>query len=336
MHRLALACLLLAGPAAYAQDTAPADSLRQALEELNELVVSEADSTVDVVAWYQPGETKTVEYTKTRIRDGVTNSSTSRYTIDVLEETAAGYTLRWSPQDGSAEIGEMLSEAGLADTTLAPVLENAAAFEFTYYTDDVGTYLALANRDSVVQVLQGVTEAVMSAMLDSLAGDERAAVESMVGSLMTPDRIVQSFTEPIQLFHLVIGYVYPLGEPWDYEDLLPSPFGGGYLESTGAALVTVSDGLIEYDRTTSVEPEDLRETMLAMVDQMASSMPPERVEEARAAFAAIQMRLEDRLNVVIDAETGWTQSLEFRRTVEAEEDGEQKMQVDLKTLRLVE
>ena len=162
------------------------------------------DTSAPVVAYWRPGDKKTVSITRTveKSRAGQRVSfavNTCEALITVKDSAKEGYTLEWKyTQLGKSEkILQFVPE-------LHNLLKNLV---IVYKTDDVGNFDRLLNYDEVRKMVD-VSFASFTKMANDSSAAFRSAVKEMAAIFQSRESIEQLVLKDISLFHTPYGIEY--------------------------------------------------------------------------------------------------------------------------------
>lgn len=134
-----------------------------------------------------------------------------------------------------------------------------------------------------------------------------AAAAKKIYSDMSPELAAQVVSRELSLVALSQGTALTLGEPVSYEDALPNPLGGPAIKAVGSYELQAYDavaGRAVIAWRQAMDPESARKSLTQALTAMTARLAPDKLKEAEAAFAGMQIGREDVCRHEIDIPTG--------------------------------
>lgn len=150
--------------------------------------------------------------------------------------------------------------------------------------------------------------AAVGAMLQGagVGEGEKAAIAKISPALI--DATVESLAKSdLARAALAQGADLELGVPSPYEDRLPNPLGGPPIQSRANFTLESYDaktGRAVISWRQQLDPESTRESLALALNDLTAKIAPERVADARAAFAKMTVTRDDTCRHEIDIPTG--------------------------------
>jgi hypothetical protein len=189
--------------------------------------------------------------------------------IRVLSAAPEGYVLEWA-------MGEtVLDNSQLAQNPiLAAALQAARDLRVHLVLNAEGELTDVANRDEIVTKANSMLEAIVRELSARLSNEQRAAMQGLVGQVLSPDLLIAGATHEASIYFGLNGVSLAAGEVAEIAIDQPSPFGGSVIPGTfrvrmesvtadSASLTTAST----YDRTA------LSRVTEALVKQAGAPIP---------------------------------------------------------------
>ncbi|MCA9196716.1 MAG: hypothetical protein KDA87_04230 [Planctomycetales bacterium] len=261
------------------------------------------------VVW-KVGDKVNYKVLKTREQTGRQFSpdpSSTPLEIEVLESREDGYLLGWTY--GKVELPKGLKD--VANPEVEQLGELFRGFQFR---------LQLAHPPAIVgvenwQELQGKIRKVMKTMSD-LRGENDAEAAAVTGQIMTmfdtKEKVTALATRDAQMFFFAVGGNYS-AETYEYEDVLPNPFGGEPFPCKGQLrLKSLDEQQAVISWSQACEPEATLKIIKKIVTDMATRLnkPIKDVEQQIGNFAVT-----DEGEFRIDRNTGWPIEIKHKRSV---------------------
>jgi hypothetical protein len=178
--------------------------------------------------------------------------------------------------------------------------------------DDLGSFERIADWKGAQKRMQASFAALEGQALKGVAGPQQAQMKAMFASVgdvflkMDENSAPRAILKTLNTVHGWGGTPFEMGKPSEATSLLPIPLGGAPIVTTiKTQLTALNPG---KTATVSVEgiadPASLKSFTLALMEQLMKSLPPEKREEGRKAFAGMTMELTDRSSMTFDLPTG--------------------------------
>ncbi len=286
---------------------------------VDELVAAQDTLYVEFVTYWAQHERRTLRMVKGdhRMKDGVVvndDSSLTHYEIRVMEETPETYQMRWKPLQHKETRENPL--AGIAfDESMLWDLNEAGV---TYQIDTWGTYEKLTNSTEVLESLRTLVDTMVVQLGNDLDDSTRVKFKSFMGAMLSPEIIESTLSAPMQLYHELLGYQFPIGFWWDFDYGFPNFFGGDPFPATGKAIVHHVDTLRE-EAHVYVEIEAEAEAMKNNIVEVLVSLGSDTRADIEAELAGIPFTMTQEQRFVINYNTGWVESLTYDRRIQAPE-----------------
>ena len=269
---------------------------------------------------WKEGEKRRFELVKSRRKSGVgaaklDGTSRTDLEIEVLEVLPDGFTVAWTlgetTFDDPAHAKEPLVQAITGMTKgLRTVLEldaQASIRGVRNWTDLRDTCSRFLERFATEMKAKGVDPAVLQ------------GVQAQVAPLFSSkDGIKQLLTRDAQLFYAVVGLELDRGEPHEYEDKLPNPFGGEAFPSKGRFELEDVDeqgGLAKVTWTQTMDPAATGRILEKTIRDLAKSVG----KNAPAGQQLKKLDIQDRGKFTVEVSTGWVRVLEYTRRIQTED-----------------
>ncbi len=178
-----------------------------------------ADSTVQVITYWDKGETQayTVTMEKTKVR-GTDTISSERTTYDVeitvLDETDDSYTIQWLYQNIKTDN---------PNPTVQKLMSITKDMKVIFKTDELGAFAEVVNWKEIKEYIQAATTMLKNDLKNT---DEiNQALKQLEVTFSTKEAIESASIKDIQQFHSFHGGKYKLGEVLEGEMKVPNVLG---------------------------------------------------------------------------------------------------------------
>lgn len=255
--------------------------------------------------------------TKQRLNSGAvvsSNTSSSEVNIEVIDATTDGFVLGYTlvsthlPSTGDAATDALLS--GLAEITVG------VTFEIEVGVDAVSQ--GIRNFDEIAPVFESLFSS-LSELLTANASQAdieniESAIEVSSASFSTEEGVLTTGLPEIVLFLLSFGWELELGELYEVDDVLPTPFGGppisviAYIDLTDP---DPGDSLFTFSWSQGFEGEEAEQALLDSLRLLAAQVGG--AEPSIESVRGISRRDEGEFR--IDTETWTLQELSFSQVV---------------------
>jgi hypothetical protein len=249
-----------------------------------------------------------VSKTRTRQQDGQPATSNSASWIEEIRFKRRGaddYLMTWR-FDVSSLPADQRSPTALA--AMAPWGDTPLEVEI----DELGTFVRISDWEEAQNRMHASLAALEGEALKGVAGPQQAQMKAMFASIsdlflkMDENSAPRAILKTLNTIHGWGGTPFEMGKPSEATSLLPIPLGGAPIVTTIKTQLTALD--LGKTATVSVEgvadPASLKTVTLALMEQLMRSLPPEKREEGRKAFAGMTMELTDRSSMTFDLPTG--------------------------------
>lgn len=259
--------------------------------------------------------------TKTRTRQQ-TGQPPTRNSASWIEEVrfkrrgTDDYLMTWR-FDVSSLPAELRSPTMLA--SLAPWGDTALEVE----VDELGSFERIIDWQSAQSKMRASVAALESQALKGVAAPEQSQMKAMFASVgelflkMDENSAPRAILKTLNTVHGWGGTPFTMGKPSEATSLLPIPIGGAPIVTTIKTQLTALDP--GKTATVSVEgvadPASLKTFTVGLMEQLMKSLPPEKQEEGRKAFAGMSMELTDRSSMTFDLSTGQVTAYTNERTM---------------------
>ena len=264
---------------------------------------------VALPADWQVGETLRIEILKERVdvaggKETAGPKSRSVVQAEVQARNETGYVFVWTYKEG------WLDDVSGGALPIARLKEAAGDLRLVMQTDAAGVPQALLNLDEAVGAVKRMVDGFVKADGAPLSPDQTLVLE-----MLTSRDIVQSLLlRTPQVFYFICGAPLTLGETFEYNDLVPNPFGGQPFPSKGSILLQE----VRTERNEAViawRNEIDREKGKAAIAEIVRRLMPDAAKLPEAERPTLEIR--DQATYTIDTKTGWPRSVEWSRTVTA-------------------
>ena len=237
--------------------------------------------------------------------------------LSIVEAGPRGYLVRW-------RIGETAHpdpRAG-ADPTVRAVTRLIEGLDIDIELDDEATILGLRNwaklKDSGLKMLDAMMRDNSTASLD--AKTKTALRSTLEAMFATKEQTEMMFTKEPQMYFLPIGRTYPgVGQPIEYDDKLPNPFGGDPFPCKGRIILQSYDSVGGRAVVTWTQSPDPKETARILGETLNKF--DQRLGRTKSDAQGIKnFMVEDRAEFVVDTKTGWIEQFTYTRTGSANGD----------------
>jgi hypothetical protein len=178
--------------------------------------------------------------------------------------------------------------------------------------DELGTFVRIADWKDAQNRMRASLTALEGEALRGVSAPEQAQMKAMFASVsdlffkMDENSAPRAILKTLNTVHGWGGTPFEMGKPSEATSLLPMPIGGAPIVTTVKTQLTALDP--GKTATVSVEgvadPASLKTFTLALMEQLMKSLPPEKQEEGRKAFAGMTLELTDRSSMTFDLPTG--------------------------------
>jgi mRNA-degrading endonuclease toxin of MazEF toxin-antitoxin module len=158
---------------------------------------------------------------------------------------------------------------------LAAALQAARNLRVHLVLNAEGELTGVANRDEIVATLKSMLETITRELAGRLSEEQRAAMQGLVGQVLSPDALIAGATREAAIYFGLNGISLTSGEMAETTIEQPSPFGGGVIPAVFRV------------RLQSVTPDSASVTTATTYDRAAlSRMTEELIRQAAAAVPA--------------------------------------------------
>ncbi|MBX2992313.1 MAG: hypothetical protein KF749_14275 [Bacteroidetes bacterium] len=251
--------------------------------------INRADSTVQVIGYWNRGDKETYSITEQtfRIQSGDTTSrDQSSYDVEitVADSTASSYTIEWLYKNFSVEGNNQLLKK------LASASEN---MKVVIRTDEFGGFLEVANWQEVRDFMHRSVQLITSDLPPVPNGGELIA--NMVAMFSSKEAIESAAIKEIQQFYTFHGGRYKLDLEYSGKTQLPNIFGGEPFDAEMTVLLEEIDEeyeeailrvwmTVDSDQATNASYEFLKKAAetSGLTPPTRESIPPVSIEDRTA------------------------------------------------------
>jgi hypothetical protein len=294
--------------AAPTQDALPTETP----ESSSEVTIDASLQEIEVVAWWKPGEKREFELLKGRTglkggRPYSSGMSRTPYSVEVLEESANGYVVRWTQgaterPPGSAD-GLSPSERALLE------LGNGATYDIEF--DEIGSVTGLRNFGQVRQRLNLVMDSLAVAL--SLEPEVENAVRRVLDQLLESEATTLGvLLKDITQIYFAHGLALDVDADLEFDDELPSPFGGEPFPVNSRITVFHWDNeeqIVEIRYTSTLKREAGVAPFLDLIRVIGGELVSEEDLAEFGPAELAQIELEYDYKISIELSTGWPLSM---------------------------
>ncbi|MFO0946772.1 MAG: hypothetical protein U1D30_12635 [Planctomycetota bacterium] len=265
----------------------------------------------------EKGEKRLYDFIKTTERTqggslAKKSTSESELEIEVQEVHSDGYTLVWTTRPKKVDVPKDTDPA-LADD----VQRFAKEMRIVLRVGSNGSVQKVENWQEIqAYLISQMEQADAVAAKAGQSAEQRDKMRSELSRMFGTEAQVTALAgrEPT-LFFSVLGKTFSASKPLQYQDSLPSPFGGDPIATLAAYTVVSQDA--EKDLTTirwqqATDPDamskSLEKSMREMAERLKKPVPPDY------AFPKNSV-MKDEADFVVNSETGWIDSLVQTRTM---------------------
>jgi hypothetical protein len=271
------------------------------------------ERSIELLPRWKQGESHRLKLTKGREQSRAGKPTTratghSEVQLTVLEAGDDGYVLRWA----TVSIDKPLDPRVTADQAEA-LNHLAGKYVLEFEVDARATVKRLRNWDEVQRGIAEASELVMR----NVPAPERDSVGKALGLVFeSRDRAEPLLLKEPTLFLAAVGRAYTKGKPFEYDDLIPNPFGGDPFPAKGSfSLISLDQEDVAIAFRQTLDPEKtgviLLDAMKRMAERMGRPVPT-------TIPAGQDFEINDSADFIIDVATGWPRSMSHRREVKAQ------------------
>lgn len=170
--------------------------------------INEADSTVQVISYWDKNEKQTYLITSTSIKvendvDTVENEMiTYKVDVEVVDSTANSYTIKWTSYDAVIE--------GIENEIMKKAIEATSSSEVIFKITELGEFIEILNLEDIKKEYEKAFGVIKESFKDVEGMD--LVINAIERSVMTDEIIRGSVGKLINQFHMFHGVKYKLGE----------------------------------------------------------------------------------------------------------------------------
>jgi hypothetical protein len=261
--------------------------------------------TVDIVPSLRAGDELRLQIVHSRedsTRPERNATVTTQIQVRVVSVTAEGTTLEWQP--GTASID---TSAPITDPLVVATNEAVGNVVLRISLSPDGEVTGLVNQRDVLAKLQPAIDVVVRGLLERVAPEQRAAVQSAMARVLSPQFLTASVMRDVETYFALGGASLDVGEAVEVEVEQPSPLGGDPLPSVlwVKADSATADGLVVLTRT-RYDKEALVSLTKTLISQAGA--PPLSNQELVPAMEVV-----DEARFVIDRRLGIAREIQASR-----------------------
>lgn len=205
--------------------------------------INPADSTVQVVAYWNKNETQTFElrHTKSKIKGNdtlITSNISYKADVTVLDSTATSYTIQWKYRDYIVENMEN-------NVTMAAFIKIYNGLTVEYKTDELGSFTELLNWEEIKKHNDEAFELLKKELNPTLS---QTILTTLMEKFSTKEAVNAYSLKDIQLFHGFFGLAVKQGEMIEQKVQQEQPFNNKPVNT----LITLSLEEIDFEEGTYI------------------------------------------------------------------------------------
>lgn len=189
--------------------------------------------------------------------------------VKVASVTANGAVVEWTPGDSELDYPRMAP-----DPTLAAAAAAVRNVSFRLNLNAEGVLTGLANETEIALKLQASVDAFVNDLSARLPEAQRAAFQSMVAQVLSPEALIATSRRGAEVFFLMNGFVLAPGEVSEVRLQAPSPV-GGIPGTFRVELASATAAFASLKTTTTYDPAGLMRLAQAFALQGGAPMPPD-------------------------------------------------------------
>lgn len=267
------------------------------------------DSTASVIAYWEPGDRRVYDVTRT-VEGPKPARSSYRITLKVVDATDSTYLLE-------CHYSELRVEAELPEdprdqAVFRKLLHALDGLRFTVTTDETGIPLALARPQEVDEHARQVMHGILDMALDHR---ERLRMEAALEPVVGAANLAQDALEDIGNLLFPFGVAYINGREEHVEAEVPNPLGGIPFRTRQ---VFVMDRFDKEKRTAhmrmrqSIDPKAVDEDIEDLIASSGGAgLAVDAREKLRREIEGV--RVDETMDIDMDLQGAWTRRLEFTR-----------------------
>jgi hypothetical protein len=275
-----------------------------------------AEITVELLPRWNKGEKQSLELVKSRkkTRGGkVVLETTARTDLDVeiIEANNDGYLLSWTYNE------TILDNPEQAQNPIIKQMSNLLkGHQIVFEVDSQGYINGVKNWKEMKKKSEEFLNIISKTLRES--GLDKTTVDMLCNQVAamfsTKEQIEMLSTRDAGLYFLPLGKSYMLASPFEYDDLLPNPFGGEPFPSK--ALLSLESHDVKKNRSIvkwkqTIIPEDaariLEKTFQDLSNRLGKPMPKED------ELSTIDIK--DYAEFTVIASSGWIEKFKHTRTI---------------------
>lgn len=225
---------------------------------------------------WKAGQSFDYTFTKSRTQSGPgirpsAGGATTPIALKVIESNDQGAVLGWTP--GKTGVNDASAAANPLTEKMSSLMDGITV---EIEVDGDGSVASVRNWEEVRAKTGEAIKLVVDSLRDSdMNANQLAAVENQISSMFqTQDQIETYVLNNVQLLFALYGKELSEGEPLEYEDELPNPFGGDPFPATGSFELTNYDAdshSASVTWTQTLDPERARQIMTESMKRLAEA-----------------------------------------------------------------
>jgi len=229
--------------------------------------INMADSTVQVITYWEEGETQYYTITKEQIQlKGIDTISVEKASYDVeitvLKETDDSYTIQWQYKN--------LYSPNPITQKLLDLTSNT---KIIYKTDEMGVFIEVENWEEIKNHMEEKANVLKEEL--KITPEISKAIYHVAESFTTKEAIESVVLKEIQQFHAFHGFEYKLGEILEEQTKVPNIYGNEPFDcyaTTCLYEINEENNSSILRATTEIDAEQLLNATLGYLVKIAESM----------------------------------------------------------------
>lgn len=243
--------------------------------------------SVPFVAYWSKGDSYDFMITKIQTKwkgDQIEQKDSTTYftTFTVIDSTKNSYKINWKSKLNLSNLPPQYSEL---------LNSNTIGLDFVYTTDELGEFQGIDNwkdvREKVEEQFNLLVERLNSNLSKDIQTQTKQAMKPLFDVLLSKQGIEEIVLKELGYFHFPFGVEFDTSEVIEYEDELPNFMGGKPLKADAKIYfkeIDEENGFCSFVHEVKINPEDSKEMVKNILQQMASSRDKEIDEVLSGKF----------------------------------------------------
>ena len=280
-----------------------------------------AEIVVELLPHWKKGEKKSLELVKTKKRtkgSKLVFDSTTRTDcdIEIIEANNDGYLLSWTYSETKFDNPEQAQNPIVKQmSNILKGLQVVFEFDSQGYINGVQNWKEMKKKSE--EVINAINKSLKESGADKTTVDK--VCDQIAAMFSTKEQIEMMSTREAGLYFLALGKSYTLASPFEFDDVLPNPFGGEPFPSKGKLFLESHDGkkdrsIVKWKQTIPSEDATriLKKTFQDLANRLGKPIPKEGELPT--------FDIKDSAEFTVIASSGWIEKLKHTRTIKVNAD----------------